>query len=63
MSFRLGRRYVHIETGQTLYIVGVVNTDTYGVCLVGETQEGELKPVGLLEENAIGWVEAEGGDK
>ena len=54
--FRVGRTYRH-ATGRRMTIVGTLETRTYGTCLVGETDKGELVPVGTTEDNYVNWRE------
>lgn len=53
MIFEIGKTYKH-STSKKMTIVGEADTKAYGHCLVGETEDGELQPVGILEENAEG---------
>lgn len=54
--FRIGRIYRH-ASGKRMTIVGVLETRTYGNCLIGETDEGELVPVGSTEDHYVNWRE------
>jgi hypothetical protein len=54
--FEVGKTYQH-STGKRMTIIGRLKTHTYGECLIGEYDNGELIPVGELEENAINWHE------
>ena len=57
MKFELWKTYKH-STGKIMKIVGMANTKNFGDCLVGEDlKTGELSPVGLTEENTVGWEE------
>lgn len=58
MVFEIGKCYKHPSAGK-MRIVGEVDTYIYGNCLVGETWNGELRPVGRDEDNAVNWVECE----
>ena len=56
MIFEIGKIYKH-ATGKRMAIIGRLNTHTYGECLIGETDTGELIPVGEQEDNAVNWSE------
>lgn len=58
MKFEIGKTYQH-NAGQKMTIIGRLKTYTYGECLIGETDKGDLVPVGESEEHAINWHEAE----
>ena len=47
-EFELGKYYMH-TTGTRLYICGVCDTLTYGMCIVGEDYYGNLIPIGKHE--------------
>jgi hypothetical protein len=61
MVFQYGKTYRH-TSGDILSIVGIANTRTYGKCLIGEDQNGNLKPIGQSEDNTEGYVKLEGRD-
>lgn len=55
MKFEVGVTYLH-EAGKRVKIVGIIETDTYGLCYVGEDlKTGELIPVGMAEAHAENW--------
>lgn len=56
MIFEVGKTYQH-TSGKRMTIIGRLKTNTYGVCLIGEDDAGELHQVGENEENAINWHE------
>lgn len=56
MIFEEGKCYKYIS-GSYLKIVGKANTTVHGECLVGETPDGKLHPVGTKEWNTVGYVE------
>lgn len=56
MIFEVGKTYQH-STGKKMTIIGKLETHIWGECLIGETSDGELVPVGESEENAVNWVE------
>lgn len=58
MIFEVGKTYQH-STGEIMTIIGRLKTRTYGECLIGERDTGELVPVGESEENAVNWHEQE----
>lgn len=58
MKFEIGKTYQH-NAGQKITIIGRLKTYTYGECLIGETDKGDLVPVGESEEHAINWHEVE----
>lgn len=58
MIFEVGKYYKHSGSGILMHIVGAVDTDIYGTCLVGEcTHNDNLIPIGRTEEHAINHVE------
>lgn len=58
MIFEIGKTYQHI-TGKRMTIIGRLKTHFWGECLIGETDNGELVPVGEQEDNRINWEEVE----
>lgn len=56
MAFKLGKCYMH-SSGSMLKIVGLVDTTTYGICLVAEEVNGNLKPVGMDNDASQYWSE------
>lgn len=58
MKFEVGKTYQH-STGKRMTIIGRLKTHTYGECLIGECDTGELIPVGESEDNAVYWHEQE----
>lgn len=61
MTFEIGKTYRH-STGKEMTIIGKLKTHTWGECLIGETSDGELVPVGESEEHAVNWIEEENED-
>ena len=57
--FKYGKTYIHEGTGDILRIVGCADTYSYGKCLIGEDQHGELFPVGQEEDNFQNWKECD----
>ena len=58
MIFEVGKTYQH-STGKIMTIIGRLKTHTYGECLIGERDTGELIPVGESEDNAVNLHEHE----
>lgn len=56
IKFEVGKYYEH-TTGSKLSIICEVETYYHGKCLLGETETGELVPVGTTKENAINYHE------
>lgn len=56
MIFKLGKTYKH-TSGKEMTIIGRLRTHTWGECLIGEVDTGELVPVGECEDNAVNWEE------
>lgn len=56
MIFEIGKTYQH-STGKKMTIIGKLTTHIWGEALIGETDNGELLPVGEKEENTMGWEE------
>lgn len=56
MKFEIGKTYQH-TTGKRMTIIGRLKTHTYGECLIGEDDAGELLPVG--EDHSDNWQEVE----
>lgn len=54
MVFEIGKSYKH-TTGKEMTIIGELETKYWGFCLIGETSDCELIPVGRDEESAINW--------
>jgi hypothetical protein len=55
-NFELGKYYKH-NTGEKSYMCGVVDTYTYGKCLVAEDNLGNLNPVGNHKGATDNWYE------
>jgi hypothetical protein len=62
MIFEIGKTYRH-STGKKMTIIGKLETHIWGECLIGETSDGELVPVGELEEHTVNWIEEKSEDK
>ena len=58
MVFEVGKCYKH-ESGKKIRIIGEVDTYFYGHCLIAETDNAVLIPVGQTEEYAVNWTECE----
>lgn len=58
MIFEIGKTYQH-STGKRMTIIGRLKTHLWGECLIGETDTGELVPVGEQEDNSVNWTESE----
>ena len=56
LKFELGK-YYKLNTGGMMYICGVCSTKAYGMCLVGETDNGDFYPVGDHDGAADNWHE------
>ncbi len=57
MIFELGKYYKHSD-GEMMRILGEVESNMYGTCLVGERQnKSDFQPVGTDESNAVNWAE------
>lgn len=58
MRFELGKYYRHTD-GETIHIIGAVNTWAYGWCFIAENPwTSELKPVGYTDDTyAQNWEE------
>ncbi len=56
IKFEIGKYYEH-TTGRKLSILCEVETYYHGKCLLGETDLGELVPVGTTEEYAVNYHE------
>lgn len=54
-GFRVGKTYQH-QNGRTIRIVGFAQTWHYGLCLVGERDDGSLRPVSIDEGAFDGWA-------
>lgn len=56
-GFKIGKTYRH-TTGNTMTVVGAVNTYTYGPVLVAEDHDnGHLTPIGSDEDATLNWTE------
>ena len=55
MTFKLGKTYQFAGGPRQMTIVGSAHTRTWGWCLIGEDNEGNLLPVGMEETNAQYW--------
>lgn len=53
-SFEIGKIYIH-NSGTKLTIVGAMQSIAFGLCLIGETEEGEFKPIGQDTDSFINW--------
>lgn len=62
MIFEIGKTYRH-TTGEIMTIIGKLKTHMWGECLIGETDTGDLVPVGSQEANAVNWKEVSEGEK
>lgn len=58
MKFEIGKCYQH-ATGKKMRIIAEIETCFYGHCLLGETDDGYLKPVGKGESHFENWQECE----
>ena len=58
MIFEVGKTYQH-DSGKKMTIIGQLKTHAWGECLIGETDKGDLVPVGKSEEHALYWYEQE----
>lgn len=56
MKFELGKTYKH-STCREMKIIGSGVSQIYGLTLIAETPELELKYVGLQDENTLNWKE------
>ena len=56
MRFELGKYYRH-TSGAWVHIIGMVHSETWGWCLVGEDPSGALRPVGMGADHALHWEE------
>ena len=55
--FEIGKYYKH-SGGESMHIIGVVNTNLYGWTLVAESScAGDLKPITPDEGCGVGWKE------
>ena len=55
-KFEIRKTYVH-TTGKKMKIVGAVESVAYGLCLIGEDDNGDFTPVGNTKDNAVNWEE------
>lgn len=62
MIFEIGKTYQH-TTGKKMTIIGRLKTHAWGECLIGETDRGDLVPVGEQEDNAVNWKEIKNEDE
>lgn len=60
-GFEIGKSYKH-TSGAKLHIVGMVQTHIYGLCLVGEDEEGQLKPIGIDRGATENWTKIKNND-
>lgn len=57
MRFEIGKTYQH-TSGKKMTIVGSAHTKAYGWCLIGEENDGYLKPIGTGDDGyAQNWEE------
>lgn len=56
IKFEVGKCYAHTN-GHQMRILGEIETTIYGKCLLGETLEGGLLPIGMTEEHAVNFTE------
>ena len=56
MAFEIGKYYKH-PTGEEMSLLCEIDTTVYGKCYVGETNRGELIPIGMGEGFADNWTE------
>jgi len=54
--FEFGKNYKH-SSGKTMKICGIATTHTYGLCLIGEDNNGRLIPVGDSPSHFTNWEE------
>ena len=54
--FEVGKTYIH-SAGRMLRILTEIDTITYGKCLIGEQDNGEIVPVGIGPGYAQNWQE------
>lgn len=58
MRFEIGKCYQH-TSGKKMRIIAEIETHFYGRCLLGETDGGDLVPVGEGESHFENWQECE----
>ena len=57
MVFEVGKCYEHIS-GRRMHVVAEVELDLYvSPCLIAETDNGEIIPIGETEEYAVNYFE------
>jgi hypothetical protein len=54
--FQVGKCYRY-KSCREMKIIGVVESTVYGICFIGETPDGDFKPIGVLPINFSGWFE------
>ena len=55
-KFELGKYYKH-NAGKKIYICGICSTATYGMCLMGETDQGDFYGVSNDKYATVNWHE------
>lgn len=56
LRFEVGKIYIH-ASGKRIFIAGAILSKNYGLCLIGETDTGQLVPIGNDEDSPINWSE------
>ena len=62
IKFQVGNYYQHSE-GRVMHIIGEVNSFSYGISLLAETDDGRLSLVGMDEASAENWHQVSGWRK
>ena len=57
MKFEIGKYYQHGGIGEKIAVLGRIFTTMWGECLVGETSESRLEPLGSDEGATINYKE------
>jgi len=57
MKFEIGKYYQHGGIGKKIAVLGRIFTTMWGECLVGETSESRLEPLGSDEGATINYKE------
>jgi len=59
IKFQVGNYYQH-SGGRVMHIIGEVNSFSYGISLLAETDDGRLSLVGMDEASAENWHRVSG---
>ena len=57
MKFEIGKYYRHGATGKKISVLGKLTTTLWKECLVGETSESRLEPLGSDDGATINYRE------